>query len=113
MGENYHPLHRQGRQMAQGQIHAVTVLYHPGSATQPVDLSVLSLQGNGVHFFYLFLEKKFLWHSLKRMKMQTSFCVVKVWEISASKCLCWRKQAQFPRPLALGGKGQPAWTVLP
>lgn len=40
-------------------------------------------------------KKKFLWHILKRTKIQPGFCVVKMWEISASKCLRWRERAEL------------------
>ena len=40
-------------------------------------------------------KEKFLWHISKRTKIQPDFCVVKMWEISVSECLCWRKQAEL------------------
>lgn len=51
-------------------------------------------------------KKKFLWHILKRTKIQPGFCVMKMWEISVSTYLCWQKQAELcslvPGPWALG-----------
>lgn len=58
-------------------------------------------------------KKKFLWHILKRTKIQPGFCVVKMWEISVSKCLRWRERAEL-QGLVPGrrAQGRDAWQGL-